>query len=201
MTKVVGLNANDESTAAAATTTTAAAAEQTLKDHQSPTNKHSDFQSVQARAEIELKRLSARLAQVSAKVDEVGKAIDAIEEYSYQYNIKIVGVPELNSQETAMDTIELCANLFFEMGADVAFQDIDIAHRVPLRSASNFPKPIICKFTRRLAKESVMARWKDACKSIPVNLGVPEGVSLSSVRIFDHLTPKMQTVLSEGKKL
>ena len=44
-------------------------------------------------AEAELKRLSARLAQVSAKVDEVGKAIDTFEEYSYQYNIKVVGVP------------------------------------------------------------------------------------------------------------
>ena len=45
-----------------------------------------------------------------------------------------------------------------------------------------------------------MARRKDACKSIPVNLGLPEGVSLSSVRIFDHLIPKMQTVFSEAKK-
>ena len=177
----LGVNADDESTAAAAATTTATAAEQTVKDHRSPTNEQSDFQSVQIHAEAELKRLSARLAQV----DEVGKAIDSFEEYSYQYNIKIVGVPELNSQETA----------------DITFQDIDIAHRVPLRSAGNLPKPIICKFTRRLARELVMARRKDACKSIPVNLGLPDGVSLSSVRIFDHLIPKMQTVFSEAKKL
>ena len=111
----LGVNANDESTATAAapTTTSTAAAEQTLKDHQSPTNEHSDFQPVQTRAEAELKRLSARLAQVSAKVDEVGKAIDTIEEYSYQYHIKIVGVPELNSQQTAMGTSKLCANLSY----------------------------------------------------------------------------------------
>ena len=68
----------DESTAAA----------QTEKDQRSPTNEHGDFQSVQTRAEAELKRLGARLAQVSAKVDEVGKAIDAMEEYSYQYIIQ-----------------------------------------------------------------------------------------------------------------
>ena len=45
----LGVNANDESTAAGAataTTTAAAAAEQTLNDHQSPTNEHSDFQPV-----------------------------------------------------------------------------------------------------------------------------------------------------------
>ena len=202
----LGVNADDESTAAAAAATTATAiatataAEQNVEDPRSHTNEHSDFQFVQTRAEAELKRLSARLTQVSAKVDEVGKAIDTIEEYSYQYNIKIVGVPELNSQESAMDTSKLCANLFIEMGADITLQDIDIAHRVPLRSARNLPKPIICKFTRRLAKEAVMARRKDACKSIPANLGLPDGVSLTSVRIFDHLTPKMQTVFAEAKK-
>ena len=111
----LGVNADDESTAAAAATTataTATAAEQNVEDPRSQTNEHSDFQFVQTRAEAELKRLSAHLAQVSAKVDEVGKAIDTIEEYSYQYNIKIVGVPELNSQETAMDTSKLCANLY-----------------------------------------------------------------------------------------
>ena len=147
-------------------------------------------------------RLSARLAQVSAKVDEIGKVINTctIEEYSYQYNLKIVGVPKLNGQETAMDISKLRVSLFIEMGADITLQDIDIAHRVPLRSARNMPKPIICKFTRRLAKESVMARRKDACKSIPANPGLPDGVSLSSVRIFDHLTPKMQIVFSEAKK-
>ena len=68
----LGVNADDDSTAAA---------EQTVKDHQSPTNEHSNFQSVQTRAEAELKRLSARLAQVSAQVNKVGKAIDTIEDY------------------------------------------------------------------------------------------------------------------------
>ena len=187
----LGVNADDESTAA----------QQNVEDHRPSTNEHSDFQSVQTRAEAELKRLSARLAQVSAKVDEVGKAIDTIEEYSYQYNVKIVGVPELNGQETAMDTSKLCVNLFIEMGADITLQDIDIAHRVPFRSARNLPKPIICKFTRRLAKKLVMARRKDACKSIPANLGLPDGVSLSSVRIFDHLTPKMQTSSPKRRSL
>lgn len=187
----LGNKDGDESTSSAA---------QAEREQRSPTSEQGDFQSVQTRAEVELKRLSARLAQVSAKVDEVGKAIDAIEEYSYQYNIKIVGVPELNTQETAEDTSKLCAKLFAEMGTNITLQDIDIAHRVPLRSAGNLPKPIICKFTRRLAKEVVMARRKDACKPNPVNLGLPDRTSLSSVRLFDHLTPKMQNVFSEAKK-
>ena len=120
------VNAGDDSTSTAAA--------QIENDQRSPTKEHSDFQSVQTRAEAELKRLSASLAQVRARVDEVGKAIDAMEEYSYEYNIKIVGLPELNAQETAMDTSKLCAKLFAEMGTDITLQDIDIAHRVPLRT-------------------------------------------------------------------
>ena len=55
----LGVRVGDESTAAAA---------QAERDQRTPTNEHDDFQSVQTRAEAELKRLSARLAQVSAKV-------------------------------------------------------------------------------------------------------------------------------------
>ena len=36
----------------------------------------------------ELKRLSTWLAEISTRVDEIGKAIDSMCEYSYQYNAK-----------------------------------------------------------------------------------------------------------------
>ena len=36
----------------------------------------------------ELKRLSIWLAEISTRVDEIGKAIDSMCEYSYQYNAK-----------------------------------------------------------------------------------------------------------------
>ena len=46
-----------------------------------------------------------------------------------------------------------------------------------------------------------MARRKDACKPNPINLCLPDRTSLSSVRLFDHLTPKMKNVFSEAKKI
>ena len=49
-------------------------------------------------------------------------------------------------------------------------------------------------------KEAVMARRNDACKADPSSLEFSKGVSPSSVRIFDHLTPKMQYVFTEAKK-
>jgi len=137
----------------------------------------------------DLKRLSAWLAEISNRVDEIGKAIDSMYEYSYQYNVKIVGMPELSEQKSYFQTNGLCVKLFSDMGAEVSLHEIDIAHRVPQRNATaGAPEPIICKFVRRLSKEAVMARRND------------EGVSLSSVRIFDHLTPKMQYVFTEAKK-
>ena len=46
----------------------------------------------------------------------------------------------------------------------VSLQDLDVAHRVPRRDQDGGPKPIICKFIRRLAKSEVMNRRRDACK-------------------------------------
>ena len=87
------------------------------------------------------------------------------------------------------------------MGAEVTVQNIDTAHRLPSRSdRGSAPKPIICKFVRRLAKERVMECWKDAGSINPPALGLPDQVSLSEIRIFDHLTPKMQSIPYEAEK-
>ena len=102
----------------------------------------------------QLKALSRRLNKLSAEVTRVGNAIDEVEEYSYQFNVKIIGLPE-KSSETAAETSALCVKLFQEMGAEVFLSDIDIAHRVPSRQQNGAPKPVICKFVRRLAKASL----------------------------------------------
>ena len=93
----------------------------------------------------QLKALSRRLNKLSAEVTRVGNAIDEVEEYSYQFNVKIIGLPEKSSETTA-ETSELCVKLFQEMGTEVFLSDIDIAHRVPLRQQNGAPKPVICKF-------------------------------------------------------
>ena len=54
----------------------------------------------------QLKALSRRLNKLSAKVTRVGNAIDEVEEYSYQFNVKIIGLPE-KSSETAAETSAL----------------------------------------------------------------------------------------------
>ena len=69
-----------------------------------------------------------------------------------------------------------------------------------MRARRDTPKPIVCKLVRRLAKEALMTRGNDVCGVDQTNLGLPNEVSLSSVRLFDHLTPKMQHVYSKAKK-
>ena len=45
-----------------------------------------------------------------------------------------------------------------------------------------------------------MSVRKDICRVNPAAAGLPEDSSLSTARIFDHLSPRMQTVLFEAKK-
>ena len=99
----------------------------------------------QKTAKIELERFDKRLNSVEAKVDGITDARDNLECYSYQYNLKLVGIPELKA-ESSLETSELCVQLFKELGVtSISLEDIDIAHRVPSRNDSKY-KPIICKF-------------------------------------------------------
>lgn len=91
--------------------------------------KHDEMQTFRVYAEQELKRFAVRLTELRVKVEEAGKASESLN-YSFQYNIKIVGVPELRSRESAMDTNNLCVKLFSEMGVNITLQDIDITHRM-----------------------------------------------------------------------
>ena len=84
------------------------------------------------------------------------KSLDAFEEYSYNYKVKIVGLPTVAKNETSSQTTHLCLKLISALRVeDVTV--IDIAHRVPSRTAFNRPNAVICKFFRRIAKEKVMA--------------------------------------------
>lgn len=63
---------------------------------------------------------STWLGKISTRVDDLGKAIDSMCEYNYQYNVKIVGMPELSEQESYSQTSGLCVKLFSDMGAHIS---------------------------------------------------------------------------------
>ena len=150
---------------------------------------YDDFHLFNTTANKELQRLSSKLSEVKARVDAIANAnaIDEFQENSFQYNVKIVGVPEVCSDEAASTTSKLCVKLFKEMGENISIQRIDTAHCVPQRNNAGNPKPIVCRFVRRLAKESLMFHWKEISDETPAAVGLPEGSSLSLARIYDHL--------------
>ena len=83
------------------------------------------------------------------------------------------------------------------MGAEVSIHDIDIAHRVSFRDTSRVgPKPIVCKFIRRLARNEVMSKRKEGRSVDPSTIGLHEGTDMSNVLLLDHLTPRLQQLYS-----
>ena len=70
-----------------------------------------------------------------------------------------MGVSEANPDETASKTRKLCVNLFKEIRENISIQDIDTAHRVrPAKNNAGNPKPIVCRFVRRLVREFQLYR-------------------------------------------
>jgi len=58
--------------------------------------------------ETKLVNLSLSLDDISIRAYGIEASIDAIEKYSYQYNIKIIGIPLTTRTETAEKTSQIC---------------------------------------------------------------------------------------------
>ena len=82
--------------------------------------------------------------------------------------------------------------------------DIDTAYRVPTRNqngrcrATGRPFLIICKFTRLIARDGVLARRKETRRLLPESFELPEDSELS-IEIYTHLTPRLQELLHDAK--
>lgn len=121
--------------------------------------------------------------------------MEALQQYIYHYNIKIVGFLQANESESCEDTAKLYLQLFSYLGVDgITLHDIDIAQRVQGRASAvgNKLKPIICKFIGRFAKEKVMATRRASWDISSQDLGLPENISFERIGIYSHLTPKLQ---------
>ena len=129
-------------------------AEATHKSLDYLSKSYDDLNKFKANALNDIQRLLIRTAAVAAQVNSIATAINDIQHYSYQYNVKIVGLPEYAmGRETALQTARLCVELFQAMGADsITLQDIDIAHRVPTRKRNAGPKPVIFKICKATCK-------------------------------------------------
>ena len=89
---------------------------------------------------------------------------EQLENYNRRDNIKILGLREdVNGNgeikgENIEQTLEKVIDLSKKLEADVDSRDISIAHRLPSRKGST--KPIIVKFSRRMAKINILRKKK-----------------------------------------
>ena len=79
-----------------------------------------------------VKDFETKVDVISEKADCRAKAIDEFQQYSYQYNLKLVGVPQIRENKTANDTTGLCLKIFSDIGNDITAWDIDTAPRAPV---------------------------------------------------------------------
>ncbi|XP_029201286.2 uncharacterized protein LOC114965747 [Acropora millepora] len=158
-----------------------------------------DLNNFSGKISEETSALKANLEVIAEKVDDLAQAIEKFQAYSYGFNVKILGVQECVSNKSALQTSNLCVAIFNKMGAEVSLTDIDIAHRVRPRNPSNRPKPIICKFIRRLAREEVMKRRTAISLVQSREIGLSDAVVLTNEKIVDHLTPSAQELFAAAK--
>lgn len=148
------------------------------------------------------------MKKIGDRIEELASTIDAAEKYTYQYNLKIVGLPQATEQESSEATAALCLRLFKGMGVEgISITDLDIAHRVPRRRRSNegasngvTPDPVICQFTRRRARDKVLRARKEVRKVKYSHLGFSTDDTVNYLAIYEHLTPRLQDLLFEAKK-
>ena len=136
-----------------------------------------------------LKQLWSRLSLLSFRVGKIGDSIEQLQRYSFQCNIKIIGLPERETQESASQTASLCINLFKAAGIEISNQDIDVARRIPTRTATSGPRPIVCKFKRIIMKEQVMNARTEACKVSANSIGLPSSCSWKTSGYLIALLP------------
>lgn len=156
----------------------------------------------------DMQGLLRRLDILTKNIYKIDKAVDEMLFYSYQYNLKLVGVPHISENESSEDTANLCLKLFAALGVATSTADIDIAHRVPARNNTsgnghrrhNRPDPIICKFTRRMARDQVLSARGNVSRITTDDLELSSTVAIDRIAIYSHLTPKLQELLHAAKE-
>ena len=153
------------------------------------------------KVEERISAMEKSLAVISSRVKNLALAIEQAQEYSYSY-VKLVGVPEIKPHENASETSQLCLNIFNAIGVEIHPYDIDLAHRVtPCQATEGRPKLIVCKFTRRVSQEQVMVLRREVTKIVPTSIGLQESDLMENVGLYDHLSPRLQSLLADAKKV
>ena len=149
---------------------------------------------------IELRQLKQRVDILTDKVENIATAIEESQQYSYRHNVKVIAIPDNKPSESSSETTAMCLKPFERLGIEITRFDIDIAHRVPIRSSRSGPRPIMCKLVRRVVREEILKARKDIRKISAADIGLENQSLLAEAQIVEHLTPSVQKFFEEAKK-
>ena len=135
-----------------------------------------------------------RLDAIEKKCQEMELAIEAFGDYSYKNNRKIVGQrKKLPSRQP------ICAYVFSLLsGLKISqYQTSTRPIVFPQDEHRTNPTP---SSTRRLPKDKVMAARRKVFLLQGKDLGFEENVQIQGIALFDHLSPRLQTLLCTKQK-
>ena len=81
----------------------------TDRSSQSLSESHDEFCKY---AEEKMGAIESSLNTLSSSAENISALIDQLQDYSYSYNIKLIGVRELKPHESAAETSQLCLQIF-----------------------------------------------------------------------------------------
>ena len=96
---------------------------------------------------------------------------EMLESYNRRENVRIIGMPD-----STADAIGRVVDLASALDAEVSANDISIAHPLPTKKPG--PRPLIVRFSRRVAKVNLLRNKKNLDKFD----------NLKNVRIFEDMT-------------
>ena len=96
---------------------------------------------------------------------------EMLESYNRRENVRIIGMPE-----SSADVMDRVVDLTSLLDAEVSANDISIAHPVPTKKPG--PRPLIVRFSRRVAKVNLLRNKKN----------LENFDKLKNVRIFEDMT-------------
>lgn len=154
-----------------------------------------------------------RLEQMDGTVKQLEKRLNDMERYSRRDSLVFHGIKSASYSEAAatqnLDDSEVTINtamssptteetllkfLNGKLGVKVTANDISVAHRLPSRmsaprtaAASQAPPPIVCKFTNRKIRDSIIRKRKD--------------VKAAGYYINEHLTQLDSQIFQKARAL
>ena len=87
---------------------------------------YDELQAFRKYASKEKKKTKLKFNSISDACDRLLKSIDSFEIYSYQFNVKITGLPLMAEWESSEQTANLCPQLFIQRRVkEISINDID----------------------------------------------------------------------------